>query len=274
MRPFINIYAESLPQAYREMCIRLEEEGQWSLKESYAFNTKFDKIKECESRVAIKNLFQEPMISGALSMTTIKNFIDYVTDILFGTKDYLVSRGTYDYTYSDRLFRRPLGTGGQLGYVIKKLGESKGHTNRAQATTWIPEVDSMKSAPPCLQRIWFKVEDNVLHVESDWRSRDFYGAWYENIIGMAAISLLVRECLKDYFSMDLSNDVFYVDRCNSLHVYEKRYDEFKKDVEVFKKREPKNWNSKDPYLIKMWGGRELFSPVQELKARDFDPIFK
>jgi hypothetical protein len=55
-------------------------------------------------------------------------------------------------------------------------------------------------------------------------------------------------------------------RCN-------RYKEFKKDADTFKIKEPKNWNSQDPFLIKMWGG-ELFSPVYEFKHKILDPVFK
>jgi thymidylate synthase len=110
-------------------------------------------------------------------------------------------------------------------------------------------------------------------METDWRSRDLYGAWYENVIGMVGIGLLVGESLKDYFGLNLKDKLFYVDRCNSLHVYENRYKEFKKDADTFKRREPRNWNSKDSFLIKMWEG-ELFSPVYEFKNQILDPVFK
>lgn len=271
-KPFINVEAESLPEAFAVLYKRIEEDGVWALKESYAFKTKFDKIKECESRVAISNVLQEPMISQAFP-----GFMDlpqYVSDVLLGTKDHVIGRPKgYDYTYHDRIFHRVGGPGGQITYVLSKLGEAP-YSNRAQATTWIPELDSKLEAPPCLQRIWFKLEDKTLHCETDWRSREFLFAWYENIVGMAGIGLLVRECLRDYFGLEISDEIFYVDRCNSLHVYGKDYNFFKKNLTPILTKGTWAWNSRDPTVLGMWEGKELFSPVTEAKKTVFDPIFK
>ncbi len=272
MRPFINVEAKSLPEAYQGLYLQLGEEGKWGQKESYAVGRKFDKVLECESRVAIADVLQEPILS--LAFPSLKDLPTYVSDILLGTKDYIIGTG-YDYTYHDRIFHRVGGPGGQIAYVIRKLMEAT-CSNRAQITTWIPEVDSKIGGPPCFQRGWFKIEDEVLHFETDWRSREFVYAWYENIIGMAALALLVRDCLRDYSSLRLHDVICYVDKCNSLHVYERDYNDFERTLSALRQRKGivDAWNSTDSKSVALFAGRELFSAVKEAKKRIFDPVFK
>lgn len=272
MRCFINVAAESLPEAYQELYLRLGEEGRWGQKESYAVGKSFDKILECESRVAISNVLQEPVVS--LAFPGLKDLPTYVGDVLLGTKDYIIGAG-YDYTYHDRVFHRVGGPGGQIAYVIRKLKEAP-YSNRAQITTWIPELDSKIGGPPCFQRGWFKVEDGVLHFETDWRSREFVYAWYENIVGMTGLAMLVRDCLRDYSGLQLSDSICYVDKCNSLHVYERDYEDFKRTLSTLKQRKGTvdAWDSTDPKSVAVFQRKELFSAVNEAKKNIFDPMFK
>ena len=272
MRPFINVEAKSLPEAYQDLYLRFGEEGVWNRKESYAFGKKFDKILECESRVAIANVLQEPIVS--LAFPGLKDLPTYVGDVLLGTKDNIIGTG-YDYTYHDRIFHRVGGPGGQVAYAIRKLTEAT-FSNRAQITTWIPELDSKIGGPPCFQRGWFKIEEGTLHFETDWRSREFVYAWYENIIGMAGLAMLVRDCLRDYSGLELSDSISYVDKCNSLHVYERDYDDFKRTLTTIKQRKGNvdAWDSTDPKSLGLFEGKGLFSAVKEAKKSTFDPIFK
>ena len=271
MRSFISIGAKSLPEAYHELYLRLGEEGRWGQKESYAFGKKSDRILECESRIAISDVLQEPILSPAFP--GLKDLPTYVGDVVLGTKDHLIGAG-YDYTYHDRIFHRVGGPGGQVAYVIRKLGEAS-FSNRAQLTTWIPELDSRIDGPPCFQRGWFKVEDGTLHFETDWRSREFVYAWYENIVGMAGLAMLVRDCLRDYYRLQLADSICYVDKCNSLHVYERDYDDFMRTLSTIKKRNGivATLNSTDSKVGAIFEGRKLFSAVTEAKRTMFDPVF-
>jgi len=272
MRSFINVEARSLPEAYQELYLRLGEEGKWGQKESYAVGKKVDKILECESRVAITNVLQEPIIS--LAFPGGGDLPTYVGDVLLGSKDHVISAG-YDYTYHDRIFRRVGGPGGQVAYVIRKLKDAS-CSNRAQLTTWIPELDSRIDGPPCFQRGWFKVEDGILHFETDWRSREFVYAWYENVIGMAGLAMLVRDCLKAYAGLELSDQIRYVDKCNSLHVYERDYHDFERTLSTIRQRRAvvEAWASTDSRSISMFGGKTLFAAVDETRRSVFDPVFK
>ena len=272
MRSFINVESPSLPEAYQELYLRLGDIGKWGQKESYAVGKKVDKILECESRVAISDVLREPIVS--LAFPGVGDLATYVGDVLLGSKDYVIGAG-YDYTYHDRIFHRVGGPGGQVAYVIRKLKDTR-YSNRAQLTTWIPELDSRIDGPPCFQRGWFKVEDGVLHSETDWRSREFVYAWYENIIGMAGLAMLVRDCLRDYAGLELSDEIRYVDKCNSLHVYERDYSDFERTLSTIRQRKGvvDAWNSTDPRMISMLGGKRLFSAVDEAKKNIFDPVFK
>jgi len=272
MRSFIHVEASSLPEAYHELYMRFGSEGKWGQKESYAVGTKSDRILECESRVGIANVLKEPILS--LAFPALKDLPVYVGDVLLGTKDNIIGSG-YDYTYHDRIFNRVGGPGGQIAYVIRKLKEAS-FSNRAQITTWIPELDSRIEGPPCFQRGWFKVEDESLCFETDWRSREFVFAWYENIIGMAGLAKLVRDCLRDYAGLELLDGIRYVDRCNSLHVYEKDYGTFERTLLTLRQNAGKAnaLSSTDSKAMTIFGGKDLFRAVNITKKEVFDPVFK
>ena len=135
-------------------------------------------------------------------------------------------KGKFGYLYSDRLmFWAPiervewLPTIDQLRNLRDGLAEQKecGTTsNRCQAITWVPYIDFGIASPPCLQRIqirWLQGGDYV-DVHLDWRSRDLYGAWPVNLIGV--IDMLKREVI-------VPNDceiIRIIDYNDSLHVYE------------------------------------------------------
>ena len=272
MRPFINVEEDSLPEAFHQMYLRLGESGVWGQKESYKKDVVHDSIFECESRISVGNLLQEPMISTACS--SVPDLPTYVSDVLLGTKDQIIGNG-YDYTYHDRVFNRVGGPGGQVAYVIKRL-MATGYTNRAQMTTWIPELDSIIGGPPCFQRGWFKIDDRKLSYETDWRSRDFQFAWFENVIGMAGIAVLVRDCLRDYAGLQLEDGIHYVDKCNSLHVYEDAFEHFTNTLATIMNREGKDLaiDSESKKSMVLFKGRKIFSSVEEAKKKIYDPLFK
>jgi hypothetical protein len=88
--------------------------------------------------------------------------------------------------------------------------------------------------------------------------------------------MLVRDCLGDYSGLELSDEIRYVDKCNSLHVYERDYDDFERTRSTIIQRKAvvDAWNSTDPKSISMFGGKALFWAVNEAKRGIFDPVFK
>lgn len=160
----------------------------------------------------------------------------YLTEVMAGDRDNNIweSDTSYPYTYHDRLFNykavniedqsylknindnllktiSEIPGINQIEIIIKKLQESP-YTRRAQAITWRPLSDLERDDPPCLQRIWFRVNDGKLHMNTHWRSRDLFGAWEANVNGMFQIAKQVAEAVNAEFTD-------YVDMCDSLHVY-------------------------------------------------------
>ena len=99
----------------------------------------------------------------------------------------------------------------QIEYIIRKLKE-KPYSRRAQAITWRPLVDPFHIDPPCLQRIYMRVKDDKLIMQTTWRSRDLFRAWEANVNGMIRIQKYVAEQL----GLEMGH---YLDFSNSLHIY-------------------------------------------------------
>ena len=133
-------------------------------------------------------------------------------------------KGKFAYLYPDRLmFYAPIDTILWLAVIdqLSKLREGLAEqrkcgttSNRCQAITWIPYVDFGVASPPCLQRIhvrWLPGDYVDLHL--DWRSRDLFGAWPVNLVGV--IDMLNREVIKPN-DCQIARIIDYND---SLHVY-------------------------------------------------------
>ena len=269
--PFVNVEGETFGEVYNKLLLSVYEYGVRSEKESYAFETTRDMlIRECESRVVIRNALAEPLLS--MAMPGIHKFPDYIEDVLLGRKDYLVKKGIYTYTYHERIFPKSMNKGGQLATIIKKLRKNP-FSNRAQLVTWqVPKDNLIDSGQPCLRSIWFKVYGDTLVERTYWRSRDLPYAWDENVAGMLGIGKLVIDCLNDYSGLSISR-LYYVDKCDSLHVYEHEKEDYERQVKILQKRQAL-LNSTDPLPRRLWKGRDLFEAVGIAKETIFDPIFK
>jgi len=116
----------------------------------------------------------------------------------------------------------------QIEYIIKKLKE-KPYSRRAQAITWRPLVDPFHIDPPCLQRIYMRVKDDKLLMQTTWRSRDLFRAWEANVNGMIRIQKYVAEQL----GVEIGH---YLDFSNSLHIYGNTISEVKDMFERMKNK--------------------------------------
>jgi len=144
----------------------------------------------------------------------------------------------FKYLYIERLAHYNDGSVNQIGRLHDKL-RADGINRQTQVITWnvekdFPIVTPEGHDPPCLQRIWIRVlqephgaskhDMNVdnqrlmatkgkVEIHLMWRSRDLYGAWMSNIVGI--IYMIMKYVLKDDYDI-----VKIVDFCNSLHIYE------------------------------------------------------
>jgi len=99
----------------------------------------------------------------------------------------------------------------QMEYIVQKLKE-KPYSRRAQAITWRPLVDPYHVDPPCLQRIFMRIKEGKLIMQTTWRSRDLFRAWEANVNGMIRIQKDIAEKL----NVEIGH---YLDFSNSLHIY-------------------------------------------------------
>ncbi|MFX1344381.1 MAG: thymidylate synthase [Promethearchaeota archaeon] len=99
----------------------------------------------------------------------------------------------------------------QMEYIVQKLKDTP-YSRRAQAITWRPLVDPYHVDPPCLQRIFMRIKDGKLIMQTTWRSRDLFRAWEANVNGM----IRIQKNIADKLGVEMGH---YLDFSNSLHIY-------------------------------------------------------
>jgi thymidylate synthase len=189
------------------------------------------KAKESTLMMIVEDPFSEPRVHPG-DVYAVVGLGSYLDEVLEGTLDSKVASGKLAYTYHERLFNYGLEGINQIEAVIEKL-RSAPYTRRAQAITWIPSKDLTIDSPPCLQRLWFKVYDGKLVLQSEWRSRDLFRAAHMNMLAMTELQKMVANKLG-------LNVGAYFDLSNSTHIYDKSYN----DVERFLKTAYRRRNEK------------------------------
>ena len=116
----------------------------------------------------------------------------------------------------------------QIDYIVQKLKEVP-YSRRAQAITWRPLVDPYHIDPPCLQRIFMRIKEGKLIMQTTWRSRDLFRAWEANVNGM----IRIQKKVADELGVEMGH---YLDFSNSLHIYGNTISEVKDMLERMKTR--------------------------------------
>ncbi len=244
--PTISITAECLPEAWERAVLAVWDEG-------VDVKTQYDKpddppSKDATVMITVTNPFNEPRIH--------KNFPggpeeleSYRQEVVNGIHDHWIdpAAGKWTYTYHERLFSynpvedlrdhdspKPFKSVDQVQYIVDALA-SASHTRRAQAITWMPTADPPTDDPPCLQRIWCRlIADGdggfVLNMNTHWRSRDLYKAWFMNVYALTDLQRIIA----DRIAARLDKPVHvgrYVDISDSLHIYGSYFDNAAKEVE-------------------------------------------
>ena len=110
----------------------------------------------------------------------------------------------------------------QIQYIIDALSKVT-HTRRAQAITWMPTADPATDDPPCLQRIWCRLvadgaDGFILNMNTHWRSRDLYKAWFMNVYALTDLQRTIAERISEKINKPVAVGR-YVDISDSLHIY-------------------------------------------------------
>jgi thymidylate synthase len=279
--PVISITAECLPEAWEKAVLAVWDRG-------FEVKTQYDKpddppSKDATVMIAVTDPFNEPRIH--------KNFPGgpeeleaYRQEVVNGIHDHWIdpAAGKWTYTYHERLFaycpvedlRNPNGSKpfravSQIQYIIDCLSNA-GHSRRAQAVTWMPTADPQTDDPPCLQRLWCRlVADDAgewtLNVNTHWRSRDLYKAWFMNVYALTDLQRTIAEAIAEKRGEPVRVGR-YVDISDSLHIYGSYLKEAAVEVEKMRKTPftQRAWESSHPAFEMMT------QEAREKLARDPD----
>jgi thymidylate synthase len=232
--PVISVTADCLPEAWEKAVLAVWDNG-------LDIKTQYDKPDDPPSKdatviVTVTDPFKEPRIH--------KNFPggpaeleSYRQEVIDGIHDHWIDpvAGKWTYTYHERIFAycpvedlrsaespRPFEKVDQIQYIIDSLSRVA-HTRRAQAVTWMPTADPETADPPCLQRIWCRLISDKsgrlsLNMNTHWRSRDLYKAWFMNVYALTDLQRIIARRIAEKIAQPV--DVGrYVDISDSLHIY-------------------------------------------------------
>ncbi|HUU18366.1 MAG TPA: thymidylate synthase [Sedimentisphaerales bacterium] len=261
--PVISITADCLPEAWEKAVLAVWENG-------FEVKTQYDKPEDPPSRdatvmITVTDPFNEPRIH--------KNFPggpeeleSYRQEVVNGIHDHWIdpAAGKWTYTYYERLFSycpvedirnvdspKPFRTVNQIQYIVDCLSKVN-HTRRAQAITWMPTADPVTDDPPCLQRIWCRLVANQegrlsLNMNTHWRSRDLYKAWFMNVYALTDLQRIIAEGIAKNRGEPVSVGR-YVDISDSLHIYGSYFDEVAPEIEKMRQSSfhERAWESTHP----------------------------
>lgn len=153
----------------------------------------------------------------------------YCMEVMQGVKDHWIrkegeAKERWSYTYHGRICR-DFGVD-QLSQMVEKLSKQP-FTRQAQFTTWKALTDPGDFDPPCLQRGWCRILENVktkeleFHSHIYFRSRDALKAAFMNSF---AFVRLFDEMVRQPVQKNLGRELHYVrhvDVSDSYHIYGK-----------------------------------------------------
>ena len=265
--PVLSINEDTIPRAYEKAIKEVWEKG-------VSIRTEYDRPGDPPSRdatviITVREPYGQPRFHRSFA-DGLGGLSEYVMEVVHGAHDYWVkpveeilkgadSKDTrWTYTYHQRLFEYKIEDKvvNQIGYMIDRLSKTS-YTRRAQAITWNPKLDPPTDDPPCLQRIWGRLcEDGeggfIFNMNTHWRSRDLFKAWFENVIALTTLMRKIAEAISEKMAKRVRLGR-YVDISDSLHIYGSYFREIEGDAEkgiqsFFEKLksrtfEERTWNS-------------------------------
>ena len=271
--PTINVNASCLPEAWEKAVVAVWEQG-------LTVKTQYDKpddppSKDATVMITVANPFNEPRIH--------KNFPggpeeleSYRQEVVDGIHDHWIdpAAGKWTYTYHERLnaytpvedlrdanSRRPFPTVDQIQSIIDALSDCS-HTRRAQAITWMPSCDPKTDDPPCLQRIWCRlIQDGdgfALNMNTHWRSRDLYKAWFMNAYALTDLQRIIATQIAEKIGVSVRVGR-YVDISDSLHIYGSYFTNATVEIDKMKTT---------PFTDRAWESSHPAFEMMTLEARE------
>jgi len=272
--PVIAITADCLPEAWEKAVLAVWDKG-------LEVKTQYDKPEEPPSKdatviVTVTAPLGEPRIhrnfpGGPAELEA------YRQEVVRGIHDHWIDpvAGKWTYTYHERLFAycpveniqeagsaKPFRKVDQIQYIIDCLSQTC-HSRRAQAITWMPTADPKTNDPPCLQRIWCRLVANKgggmsLNMNTHWRSRDLYRAWFMNVYAFTELQRVIAEGISKKIDRPVKVGR-YVDISDSLHIYGRYFDEVAGEVEKMRR---------SPFNERAWGSTHPAFEVMTQEAKE------
>jgi thymidylate synthase len=236
--PVLKVEGETLPEVWEKSLVEVWQNG-------IAIRTQYDRPNDPPSRDAtmimvIHEPFSEPRIHRALP-TGLDELEVYRQEVVLGIHNHWIGSHGWSYSYHDRLFNYEVNDGNlnQIATAIENLADCC-FTRRAQAITWVPELDAKHHEPPCLQRIWLRIledpkEGLILNMNTHWRSRDAYKAAFMNIFALTDLQRAIAEEISKKIGSPVQVGR-YADIADSYHIYGSYFDQFKGFLETLEKK--------------------------------------
>ena len=230
--PVLTAYGTSLAEAWEESLLNLATLGTEVATQYDAPND--PPSKDCSMMIVVKEPLTEPMIHvdmpGGLA-----DLQEYVMEVCEGIKDHWIrdpddpDDKRWEYTYSGRLFKYPLGNQAfdQIEDVCQQLSKCL-YTRRAQAVVWQVGTDNTCYDPPCLQSIWCRIlpgDELFLNMNVRFRSRDAYKAAFMNMFALVQLQKRMAGRIGELIGQEVKLGR-YVDFSDSYHIYGKNLAEF------------------------------------------------
>ena len=239
----VHIIGETLPECWEKAVLACWEQGD-------SFPTQYDKLGDPNSRdvtilIHIKKPMKEPRIHRAFP-GSLEDLEKYRSEVLGGVHDHWINpkEGKWEYTYHERLFEYDFLTEiDQIAECIKML-KNCGFTRRAQAVTWKVWEDLNINDSPCLQRLWFRVQNGKLNMNIHMRSNDSFKAAFMNMYAFVEL----QKWVADQVGVEIGEYIHIVD---SFHIYGSYFKEFEGFLETVKNRkfEDRVWRSDDKDIV-------------------------
>ncbi len=236
--PVLSAEGKTLPEAWEKSLVQVWEKG-------VSIKTQYDRPKDPSSRDAtmvmtVAQPLAEPRIHRALP-TGLDELEVYRQEVVLGIHDSWIGKHGWSYSYHDRLYNYRTSGGylNQVSAAIDSLVDCY-YTRRAQAITWVPELDSGHHEPPCLQRIWLRILEDpqkglLLNMNTHWRSRDAYKAAFMNIFALTDLQRVIAQQVSQRIGSEV-NVGRYVDITDSYHIYGSYFEQFKGFIKTLEKK--------------------------------------
>jgi thymidylate synthase len=127
----------------------------------------------------------------------------------------------------------------------------------------MPTADPATDDPPCLQRIWCRLVANEagelsLNMNTHWRSRDLYKAWFMNVYALTELQRIIAEGISEAKGVPVRVGR-YVDISDSLHIYGSYFREVECEVEKMRR---------SPFTERAWRSDHPAFEMMTLEARE------